>query len=216
MTDPLSALSVAVESVDHIGFNVFEGEMIPATEWYERTLGFHRFFSIDDSIVHSEYSGLRSIAVADPDEAMKVVLIEPAPGTRKSQIEEFIEHYGGQGAQHVALITGDIIASARALEARGADLLPVTPHYYTELRTRLRRAPIEVKEDIDRLSRFNIMLDYDAGGYLLQMFTRPLSDRPTFFVELIQRNQHAGFGANNFKAIFEAIEDEQKKRGNLS
>jgi 4-hydroxyphenylpyruvate dioxygenase len=202
--------------IDHLGFNLFEGELLRWVDWFEKTLGFHRFFSIDDSIVHSEFSGLRSIVMADPDETIKVPLIEPARGIRKSQIEEFLEYNGGPGAQHLALETPDILATAAALQARGARFLAVSPNYYELLQARMKGAGPATKLDLATLRKFNIMVDQDEKGYLLQVFTTPLSDRPTFFLEFLQRCDHLGFGANNFKTIFEAIEQEQARRGNLT
>jgi 4-hydroxyphenylpyruvate dioxygenase len=202
--------------IDHLGFNVFDGEVAPWVEWFEKALGFHRFFSIDDSIVHTEFSGLRSIVMANPDETMKVPLIEPARGIRKSQIEEFLEYNGGAGAQHLAMETPDILATAAALRARGARFLSVPPNYYELLREQMNPAGAAAKLDLVTLRNFNIMVDQDEKGYLLQVFTMPLSDRPTFFVEFLQRCDHLGFGVNNFKTIFEAIEQEQARRGNLT
>jgi len=208
--------AVGAERVDHLGFNVFGGDVAPWVDWFERTLGFHRFFSIDDSVVHTEFSGLRSIVMADPEETLKVPLIEPARGTRKSQIEEFLEYNGGAGAQHLALETPDILATAAALRARGARFLSVPPNYYELLRARMNPAGSTAKLDLVTLRNFNIMVDQDEKGYLLQVFTMPLSDRPTFFLEFLQRCDHLGFGVNNFKTIFEAIEQEQARRGNLT
>lgn len=205
---------VGASKIDHLGFNLFDGELLSWVTWFERTLDFHRFFSIDDTIVHSEFSGLRSIIMSDSDETIKVPLIEPARGTRKSQIEEFLEYNGGVGAQHLALQTPDILATASALQARGAPFLSVPPDYYELLQTRISSSPAD-RMGLASLQKFNIMVDQDEKGYLLQVFTMPISDRPTFFLEFLQRCNHKGFGANNFKSIFEAIEIEQQRRGNL-
>ncbi|MGB8689533.1 MAG: 4-hydroxyphenylpyruvate dioxygenase [Microcoleus sp.] len=215
--DPLSAAlpPVGAFAIDHLGFNLFEGEMLQWAAWYEKVLGFHRFFSIDDSIVHTEFSGLRSIVMADRDQTVKIPLIEPARGKKKSQIEEFLEFNGGVGGQHMALSTPDIIVTAQALQARGTQILPVPEGYYKRVQNLIDPNSPLSQFDLLSLIKMNIMVDYNAdGSYLLQLFTKPVSDRPTFFIEFIQRYNHLGFGANNFKTIFEAIEQEQNKRGN--
>lgn len=189
--------------------------MVPACELYEKQLAFHRFWSVDDSQIHTEYSALRSIVMTDPDEKVKMPINEPAPGKRKSQIQEFVDYYGGAGVQHIALNTHDIIAAVKGLRARGVQFLNVPSTYYESLRANLASAKIKVKEPLDVLEKLHILIDYDEKGYLLQIFTMPLEDRPTLFLEIIQRNNHSGFGAGNFKSLFEAIEAEQSKRGNL-
>ncbi|HAX78598.1 MAG TPA: 4-hydroxyphenylpyruvate dioxygenase [Cyanobacteria bacterium UBA11372] len=215
--DPLAATlaSVGGLSLDHIGLNIPEGDLEILVEWYERVLGFRRFFSIDDSIVHTRYSGLRSVVMADPSERIKIPLIEPASGLRKGQIEEFLEYHGGSGAQHFAVLTDDILASSEALRDRGVEILKVSSGYYPRLRQLLAMADIQLHEDVEVLADYNIMVDFDENGYLLQMFTKPMSDRPTAFFEFLQRRTFNGFGANNFRTIFEAIEQEQERRGNL-
>lgn len=207
--------SVGGRSLDHIGLNIPEGDLEPLVEWYERVLGFHRFFSIDDSIVHTEFSGLRSVVMADPSERTKIPLIEPASGSRKGQVEEFLEYHRGAGAQHFAVLTDDLLASSQALRERGVETLKVPSGYYPRLREFLRVADIKLQEDVEVLAEYDIMVDFDENGYLLQMFTKPMSDRPTAFFEFLQRRTFSGFGANNFRAIFEAIEQEQERRGNL-
>lgn len=201
--------------MDHCVGNQGDLEMVPACELYEKQLAFHRFWSVDDSQIFTEYSSLRSIVMTDPDEKIKMPINEPAPGKRKSQIQEFVDYYGGAGVQHIALNTHDIITAVKALRARGLQFLHVPAAYYETLRTKLASAPIKVKEPLDVLQELHILIDYDEKGYLLQIFTMPLEDRPTLFLEIIQRNNHAGFGAGNFKSLFEAIEVEQSKRGNL-
>ena len=215
--DPLAGTwaSVGGLSLDHIGLNIPEGDLEILVEWYERVLGFRRFFSIDDSIVHTRYSGLRSVVMADPSERIKIPLIEPASGLRKGQIEEFLEYHGGSGAQHFAVLTDDILASSEALRDRGVEILKVPSGYYPRLRKLLAMADIQLHEDVEVLADYNIMVDFDENGYLLQMFTKPMSDRPTAFFEFLQRRTFNGFGANNFRTIFEAIEQEQERRGNL-
>ncbi|MBE9105939.1 4-hydroxyphenylpyruvate dioxygenase [Nostoc cf. edaphicum LEGE 07299] len=213
LTDRLP--SVGGRLLDHIGLNIPEGDLEPLVEWYERVLGFHRFFSIDDSIVHTEFSGLRSIVMADPSERTKIPLIEPASGFRKGQVEEFLEYHKGAGAQHFAILTDDILASSQALRERGVETLKVPSGYYTRLRELLQVGDIKLQEDVEVLAEYDIMVDFDENGYLLQKFTKPMSDRPTAFFEFLQRRTFNGFGANNFRAIFEAIEQEQERRGNL-
>lgn len=189
--------------------------MVPACDVYEKQLAFRRFWSVDDSQIYTEYSSLRSIVMTDPDEVIKMPINEPAPGKRKSQIQEFVEFYGGAGVQHIALNTHDIISAITALRARGLQFLDVPPTYYEMLRKKLATAKIQVKEPLDILEKLHILIDYDENGYLLQIFTMPVEDRPTLFLEVIQRRNHSGFGAGNFKSLFEAIEVEQGKRGNL-
>ncbi len=140
---------------------------------------------------------------------------EPADGKRKSQIQEYVEYYSGAGVQHIALHTSDIITAISHLRARGLNFLRVPDTYYTALRARLAAAPIAITEDLDTIQRLNILVDYDDKGYLLQLFTAPMQDRPTLFLEVIQRAGCSGFGAGNFKSLFEAIEREQALRGNL-
>ena len=182
---------------------------------YEKILDFHRFWSVDDKQIMTEYSALRSIVMTDYDELVKMPINEPAQGKKKSQIQEYVEFYGGPGAQHIAIATPDILKSVRALAARGVEFLAAPKVYYDNLRLRLKSSPVNIKEDMAVIQELNILVDYDDNGYLLQIFTKPLQDRPTVFIEIIQRHNHNGFGAGNFKALFEAIEAEQARRGNL-
>lgn|SRR3990167_7431459 len=184
-------------------------------EYYEKILGFHQFWSVDDSIIHTEYSSLRSIVVTDAHEKIKMPINEPANGKRKSQIQEFVDYFGDAGVQHIALNTKDIITAVTNLRARGLPFLYVPKTYYDNLRERLKVSNIKVEEDLDTLEKLNILVDFDDQGYLLQIFTKPVEDRPTLFYEVIQRHNHQGFGAGNFKSLFEAIEREQAARGNL-
>lgn len=153
--------------------------------------------------------------MTDYDETVKMPLNEPAPGKKKSQIQEYVEYYGGPGVQHVALNTKDIISAVTHMKARGLKFLTIPDTYYTNLRKRLENAPISVKEDLDVLQKLKILVDFDDKGYLLQIFTAPVEDRPTLFYEIIQRNNHQGFGAGNFRSLFEAIELAQAERVNL-
>lgn len=166
-------------------------------------------------MMHTEYSALRSTVMADFDEVIKMPINEPAPGKRKSQIQEYVDYWGGAGVQHIALRTHDIIHTIDVMRKRGAVFLNVPKKYYDNLRKSLAHAKIQVKEDIDVLEKLNILIDYDDNGYLLQLFTKPVQDRPTLFFEVIQRANHQGFGAGNFKSLFESIEIDQAERGNL-
>jgi 4-hydroxyphenylpyruvate dioxygenase len=189
--------------------------MEPVAEWYEKYLDFHRFWSVDDSMVHTEYSALRSTVMTDFDEKVKMPINEPAPGKRKSQIQEYVDYYGGAGVQHIAMRCEDIITTVTTMKKRGVEFLTIPPAYYDNLEKGLAQSPINVAEDMKIIKELNILVDYDDKGYLLQIFTKPLQDRPTVFLEVIQRRNHQGFGAGNFKSLFEAMEIEQAKRGNL-
>mmetsp|Transcript_21908 Transcript_21908/g.32563 ORF Transcript_21908/g.32563 Transcript_21908/m.32563 type:complete len:386 (-) Transcript_21908:77-1234(-) len=215
--DPLEKITgpVDLQFIDHIVGNQPDKQMEPVASWYEKMLDFHRFWSIDDSMIHTEYSSLRSIVMTDVDEKVKMPINEPAAGKRKSQIQEYVDYYGGAGVQHIALNTNDIIDSVTKLRQRGVPFLAVPDSYYEQLREKLKSSPITIKEDLDTLQKLKILVDHDEKGYLLQLFTKPLEDRPTLFIEIIQRHNHQGFGAGNFKSLFEAIEREQEKRGNL-
>ena len=140
---------------------------------------------------------------------------EPAMGKKKSQIEEFVSFYGGPGVQHIAFLTKDIITTVTNLKQRGVRFIDIPKTYYEDLRKRLSYSTLKVNEDFDAIEKLNVLIDFDEGGYLLQLFTKPLLDRPTVFLEIIQRNNFNGFGAGNFKGLFEAIEREQAERGNL-
>lgn len=215
--DPLDDVlpSINLKFIDHCVGNQPDGVMVKACELYEKQLDFHRFWSVDDKQIHTEFSALRSIVMADYDENIKMPINEPAPGKRKSQIQEYVEYYNGAGVQHVALRTDDIITAITNLRQRGVQFLSVPPSYYENLALRLKTAKIKVTEDLAVLQKLHILVDYDDQGYLLQIFTKPIEDRPTLFFEVIQRKNHQGFGAGNFKALFEAIEAEQGRRGNL-
>lgn len=204
-----------LDYIDHIVGNQPDMEMEPVAQWYEKMLDFHRFWSVDDSMIHTEYSSLRSVVMADFDENIKMPINEPAAGKRKSQIQEYVDYYAGAGVQHIAMKTNDIITTVQRMTDRGVEFLSVPDTYYDNLRKGIKNAGIEVKEDIDALQKLKILVDYDDKGYLLQIFTKPVEDRPTLFYEIIQRHNHNGFGAGNFKSLFEAIEAEQALRGNL-
>jgi len=207
--------AAGLDFIDHCVGNQPDNMMTPASDWYEKSLMFHRFWSVDDSQIHTQYSALRSIVVTNYEETIKMPINEPAPGKKKSQIQEYVDYYGGPGIQHIALNTKDIIKAISNLRARGMEFLSIPSTYYKTLRANLKNAKIKVTEDMDLLQKLNILVDYDDNGYLLQIFTKPMQDRPTLFLEVIQRHNHQGFGAGNFKALFEAIELDQADRGNL-
>ncbi|KAL2160027.1 hypothetical protein VTH06DRAFT_1682 [Thermothelomyces fergusii] len=208
---------VPLARIDHCVGNQDWNQMVSACAFYEQCLSFHRFWSVDDSQICTEYSALSSIVMASPNNVVKMPINEPAPGKKKSQIEEYVLFNSGPGVQHIALLTPDIIAAVAALRARGVQFIDVPKTYYDTMRVRLKtdRRDWELREDLDAIERLNILIDYDERGYLLQLFTKPLMDRPTVFIEIIQRNDFDGFGAGNFKSLFEAIEREQAERGNL-
>ncbi|KAG8597683.1 hypothetical protein GDO81_002355 [Engystomops pustulosus] len=210
-----------VEKLDYNGIflpgfqpPLFKDPLLP--KLYQKSLLFHRFWSVDDKQLHTEFSALRSIVVANYEETIKMPINEPAAGKRKSQIQEYVEYYGGPGVQHIALNTSDIISAITNLKERGMEFMSVPSTYYETLRENLQTAKIQVKENLDLLEELKILVDFDEKGYLLQIFTKPVQDRPTLFLEVIQRHNHQGFGAGNFKSLFEAIEMDQAARGNLT
>jgi len=197
--------------VDHIVGNVGWGEMDKVAEYYRDVFGFEQLISFDDKDISTEYTALQSKVMSNHDFRVKFPINEPAKGLMRSQIEEFLDFYHGPGPQHVALATHDIVATIAALRERGVDFLDVPDTYYDDV---LERVGL-IEEDIDVLKKYKILIDRDDEGYLLQLFTKPVEDRPTFFFEIIQRKGARSFGKGNFKALFESIEREQKLRGTL-
>jgi 4-hydroxyphenylpyruvate dioxygenase len=197
--------------VDHIVGNVELGKMNEWADWYSRVLGFTRYISFDDKDISTEYSALMSIVMSDGSHAIKFPINEPAQGRRRSQIQEYLDYYRGPGVQHIALLTTDIARTVGRLRDNGVEFLRTPESYYDELPRRVG----EIDEAIDTIRTLGILVDRDEDGYLLQLFTRPVEDRPTLFFEIIQRKGSRGFGKGNFKALFEAIEREQAARGNL-
>ena len=197
--------------IDHVVGNVELGRMEEWVGYYERVFGFTEMIRFTDQDISTEYSALMSKVMADGKGRIKFPINEPAEGKRKSQIEEYLEFYGGPGVQHIALSTTDIVATVRALRERGVRFLMTPSSYYEELPERIG----EIEENLADLSELGILADRDDEGYLLQIFTKPLSDRPTLFLEVTERHGARGFGEGNFKALFEAIEREQERRGNL-
>ena len=202
--------------VDHMVGNVGWGEMNTWVKWYEDVMGFVNFLSFDDKQITTEYSALMSKVMSNGNGRIKFPINEPAEGKKKSQIEEYIDFYESPGVQHLAIATDDIITTVKELRARGVEFLSAPPRaYYEEIPKRLGKHMDMMKEDLAVIEKLAIMVDADEDGYLLQIFTKPLEDRPTLFFEIIQRMGAKGFGAGNFKALFESIEREQEKRGTL-
>ncbi|KAI4154974.1 MAG: hypothetical protein LQ340_001300 [Diploschistes diacapsis] len=160
-------------------------------------------------------SALKSVVMSSPNEVVKMPINEPAVGKKKSQIEEYVDFYDGAGIQHIAIRTKDIIQTVTNMKARGVEFISVPSTYYDTMRMRLKESGMTLNEDFMTIEELSILIDFDEGGYLLQLFTKPLLDRPTVFIEVIQRNNFSGFGAGNFRALFEAVEREQEERGNL-
>uniref|UniRef100_A0A8C5CLU4 4-hydroxyphenylpyruvate dioxygenase n=1 Tax=Gadus morhua TaxID=8049 RepID=A0A8C5CLU4_GADMO len=190
--DPLLATlpSGKLDFIDHVVGNQGDDEMVPVVEWYQRNLLFHRFWSVDDKQLQTEFSALRSIVVANYEETVKMPINEPATGKRKSQIQEYVEYYGGAGVQHIAMNTSDIITAIVNLKQRGMEFMCVPDTYYEQLRENLKHSKVKITEDLDVLQNLKILVDFDDNGYLLQIFTKPVQDRPTVFLEVIQRHNH--------------------------
>jgi 4-hydroxyphenylpyruvate dioxygenase len=197
--------------IDHMVGNVGWGEMNTWVEFYAKVMGFNQLVSFDDKDISTEYTALMSKVMSNGNGRIKFPINEPAEGRKKSQIEEYIDFYGGPGVQHLALATDNIIETVTALRARGVDFLMVPDTYYDEVLDRVG----EIDEDLAPLRELGILVDRDDEGYLLQLFTKPLMDRPTVFIEIIQRKGAKSFGKGNFKALFESIEREQERRGTL-
>jgi 4-hydroxyphenylpyruvate dioxygenase len=197
--------------VDHCVGNVELGQMNVWVKFYEDVMGFKNLISFDDEDISTEYSSLMSKVMSNGNEKIKFPINEPAKGKKKSQIEEYLDFYRGPGVQHLALATNDIIHTVSALRDRGVEFLTVPTTYYDELQGRVGK----IDEPVDVLANLGILVDRDPDGYLLQIFSKPVQDRPTLFYEIIQRKGARSFGKGNFKALFEAIEREQGLRGNL-
>ncbi|MBN9389198.1 MAG: 4-hydroxyphenylpyruvate dioxygenase [Chloroflexi bacterium] len=202
---------VGLASLDHMVANVGWNEMEPWVEFYRQVMGFTQLASFDDKDISTEYTALMSKVMQNGNGRVKLPINEPAPGTRKSQVEEYLDFYGGPGIQHLALTTGDILHTVEELRKRGVDFIRVPDTYYENLEERVGH----IKESLDEIRRLGLLVDRDDEGYLVQIFTRPQTDRPTFFFEIIQRHNARSFGKGNFKALFEAIEADQALRGTL-
>jgi 4-hydroxyphenylpyruvate dioxygenase len=207
----LPGIPTGVKAIDHIVLNVELGEMNKLVEYYARIMGFSQLISFDDKQISTEYSALMSKVMQDGTGRVKFPINEPAEGKKKSQIDEYLEFYRGPGAQHIALLTGDILSTVRAMRDNSMEFLRVPHAYYEEAPNRVG----QIAEQFADLEELGILVDRDDEGYLLQIFTKPVEDRPTLFYEIIERHGARGFGAGNFKALFEAIEREQELRGNL-
>jgi 4-hydroxyphenylpyruvate dioxygenase len=208
---PGTARPVGLKVIDHIVGNVEEGKMNDWVEFYKRVLGFEQLVHFDDKDISTEYSALMSKVVQNGTGRIKFPINEPAQGRRKSQIDEYLQFHGGPGVQHIALATGDIIETVRAMRHNDVSFLRVPQSYYDMLPERVGT----IDEDVNELAELGILVDRDDEGYMLQIFTKPVADRPTLFFEVIERHGSRSFGKGNFKALFEAIEREQAKRGTL-
>jgi 4-hydroxyphenylpyruvate dioxygenase len=202
---------VGVKAVDHQVLNVELGKMNYWVDYYAKIMGFSQLISFDDKDISTEYSALMSKVMQDGTGRVKFPINEPAEGRKKSQIQEYLDYYRSPGVQHIALITGDIVSTVSRLRDNGVEFLRVPHAYYEEVPSRVG----QIKEDMAKLEELGILIDRDDEGYLLQIFTKPVEDRPTLFYEIIERHGSRGFGKGNFKALFEAIEREQELRGNL-
>lgn len=202
---------VGLKYIDHCVGNVELGRMNHWVSYYADVLGFRNLITFDDNDISTEYSSLMSKVMANGNDRIKFPINEPASGKKKSQIEEYLDFYGGPGAQHLALATDDILTTVTTLRDRGVEFLSVPTSYYDDLQERVGK----IDEQVDELAKLGILVDRDPDGYLLQIFTKPVEDRPTLFYEIIQRKGATSFGKGNFRALFEAIEREQELRGNL-
>lgn len=209
--NPLPVPETGLAAIDHIVGNVELGKMNEWVNFYSEVLGFRQLIHFDDEDISTEYSALMSKVMANGSGKIKFPINEPAEGRKKSQIEEYLEYNGAPGAQHIALATGDILGSVDALRDHGLAFLRVPEAYYSDLAIRVGK----IDEQVEDLARRGVLVDRDEEGYLLQIFSQPVQDRPTLFYEIIQRKGSRGFGKGNFKALFEAIEREQALRGNL-
>ena len=207
----IKAKSTGLLFIDHIVGNQPDSEMENVVRFYENIFGFQRLWTVDDKDISTEHTALRSVVVADENETIKMPINEPAHGLKKSQIQEYVDFNSGAGVQHIAMSTNDIVFTIKTLVENGAEFLYVPKTYYEDLSERVG----VIEEDIKVLESMGILVDRDDRGYLLQLFTKPVQDRPTLFFELIQRKNARSFGKGNFKALFESIEREQARRGTL-
>jgi 4-hydroxyphenylpyruvate dioxygenase len=208
---PFRAPETGLQHVDHCVGNVGWNQMNPWVKFYEEVMGFRNILTFDDKDISTEYSALMSKVMSNGNGFVKFPINEPAEGKKKSQVEEYLEFYDGEGVQHIAMATNNIIETVTDLQKRGLDFLRVPSTYYDTLLDRVGH----IDEELNALKRLGILVDRDDEGYLLQIFSKPVEDRPTLFFEIIQRKGAKSFGKGNFKALFEAIEREQAARGNL-
>lgn len=223
---PVVMRSIPLVDVDHCVQNHGRGQMMAQAEFYARALGFHKFWSVDEADVGTGNTALRLVVMALPNGRVRMPINEPTPSRMRSQIEEFVDYFGGPGVQHIALRTRCIVSTVDALRARGLRFNTVLDDYYVDLRRRLRAHGLVLREDLDALQRLHVLVDFDplsrrrwgAGhtcNYILQIFSHPVHDKPTLFFEVIQRHHHNGFGKGTFKGLFESIERQQRARGTL-
>ena len=211
MESSYNPASTGLQYVDHCVGNVGWNQMNPWVKFYEEVMGFKNILSFDDNDISTEYSALMSKVMSNGNGFVKFPINEPAEGKKKSQVEEYLDFYNGEGVQHVAIATNDIVATVKDLQSRGVEFLKIPSSYYVDVLDRVGK----IDEDLEPLSELGILIDKDVEGYLLQIFSKPLQDRPTLFFEIIQRKGAKSFGKGNFKALFEALEREQDARGNL-
>ena len=202
---------IGLKYVDHCVGNVELGKMNTWVDFYEKVMGFNLLITFDDKDISTEYSALMSKVVSNGNGYIKFPINEPAQGKKKSQIDEYLDFYKGAGVQHIAIATDDILQTVSELRRRGVEFLHVPDTYYEDVMSRVGK----INEPLEELKKLNILIDRDEEGYLLQIFTKPVEDRPTVFFEIIERNGAKSFGKGNFKALFESIEREQELRGNL-
>jgi 4-hydroxyphenylpyruvate dioxygenase len=204
-------MDAGLKYIDHMVGNVGWNEMNTWVNFYKKVMGFAQLVSFDDKDISTDYTALMSKVMTNGNGRIKFPINEPAEGKKKSQIEEYLDFYNGAGVQHIAVATDDIVTTVRRLKANGVEFLYVPDSYYDDVLDRVG----EIEEDMGPLRELGILIDRDDEGYLLQLFTKPVSDRPTLFFEIIQRRGAQSFGKGNFKALFEAIEREQENRGTL-
>ena len=210
-TSGYNPTETGLQYVDHCVGNVGWNQMNPWVKFYEEVMGFRNILTFDDKDISTEYSALMSKVMSNGNGYVKFPINEPAEGKKKSQVEEYLDFYNGEGVQHVAIATNDIVKTVTELQARGVEFLKIPSSYYDTVLDRVGK----IDEDLSPLSELGILIDRDEEGYLLQIFSKPLEDRPTLFFEIIQRKGAKSFGKGNFKALFEALEREQDARGNL-
>ncbi|EFO26178.1 4-hydroxyphenylpyruvate dioxygenase [Loa loa] len=212
-----SVEEISIVSVDHLVINYPIDFVKPALRYYHQIFDFEEIWSADESIFSSSRSGMKIVLIANKSKSIQIGFAEPIPravGVR-SQIQEFLDYNGGAGVQHIAFLVDDIIQTAERMKQRGVEFIPIPDEYYTDLEARLAISPVNLLESFEKIKELRILMDFDDHGYLLQMFTQPVQDRPTLFFEVIQRNNYSGFGAGNINALFNAVEKEQERRGTL-
>jgi len=215
--DPLSDIigEVGLEAIDHVVSAHPLDTMDNVIEWYNKTLSFKRFWAIDSTVVHGPFSGMKYAVVTDDSYSALLPIVEPINTEKmRSPIQEYLDFHGGAGVQHIAMSTKDIIKAVSTLKKRGVKFLPVPATYYQVISEKMlnKKVTYKMTEDFEKLKELNIMIDYDTNGYLLQIFTKPLTDRPTAYTEIIQRYNHNGFGHANFESLFDALERESQRR----